>query len=200
MWQLTQINEPVLTLLGSIVEPRFEVWNQVTRWNQYWKRKGERGMSKKCKPGLHSGLTLQFRGSYWVWWGVLQFSTRSHTKWQERATSAVQNSIGEKLKELMKKYKKVVDGLCRSGAGVDSEDECVEGIFLSALGGSEHWSHHPRCWIHPKFMQGIWRAHQCFDIGYSLVRAIRRPWKKNRQSSCTFGGHAEVEPVITEFI
>ena len=56
-------------------------------------------------------------------------STRSHRKWQERATSAVQNSIGEKLKELMKKYKKVVDGLCRSGAGVDSENECVEGIF-----------------------------------------------------------------------
>ncbi len=41
----------------------------------------------------------------------------------------MRNSVGEKLKEVMKKYKAVVDGLRRSGAGVDSDDEIEEGIF-----------------------------------------------------------------------
>ena len=37
-----------------------------------------------------------------------------------------------KLKQLKKKYKEVADSLCRSGAGVDSDDEFEEsGIYVN---------------------------------------------------------------------
>ena len=62
-----------------------------------------------------------------------------------------------------KKYKEGVDGLHRSGAGVDSDDEFEEGGYyvyfrwfseIHSIMGGEHQLRLQRCWIHPQLHSG----------------------------------------------
>ena len=65
---------------------------------------GSRGVNKKwqCRKRTKNddevqalcGLTLQFRGNYWAWYGTRQFLTRSQMNRRERATSTTQSSVG----------------------------------------------------------------------------------------------------------
>lgn len=142
-------------------------------------------MSKKCKLCLLFGWHLNSEAA--------TDRGEEHCSFQQNRTGNAKKGLPAQCTTVSEKVNKRADVqgsrcFCCNGAGVDSDDE-LEGGFLSALGGSalggEHWSHHSYCWIDPEFLQGVWRADQCFNIRYSRVRAIWRPWKSwTRQSSC----------------
>ena len=83
----------------------------------------------------------------------------------------------EKLKQLKKKYKEVVDGLRRSGAGVDSDDEFEEGGYFvsfrwfskihSVMGGESIGYTSSIVGYILNYIQEILRGDQCIHIMYS---------------------------------